>query len=313
VEGRTNLRTIFSTQPFVELWCRSAGFRVAPYELAIPGVPSAYGVSSRDRWGRRSIALGPNGLYAGILSGAKCLDDVVRAAMRRLRRLSVASFRWNVRFDHGDLAATLGAAGLSLTTTKTHVLVLEGDYDSTFSRYNATVRNQVRRSRREGVTVRHAIDADDIRLYYRMHQELASQKQGYGKLYPLELFQDLLMLGDDIRLLIAHLNGLLVAGGFFFRDGNSLFYWHGASDRRFSKFFPACSVIDHGIRWACEEGLATVNLGGSAGIHSLETFKSFWGARPTSCWSFEWHNPLWRSLHSIKGRLQLRTTARPQA
>ena len=48
-----------------------------------------------------------------------------------------------------------------------------------------------------------------------------------------------------------------------------------------------------------------VDFGGSAGIASLEQFKSSWGARPEMNWVFEWKNPLWASLSALKSRLSI--------
>lgn len=59
--------TLFSTRDFVEAWSRSSGYRFRP--IAIPvsgsGPPRVmYGVETSDRYGLRSISLGPSGLYA---------------------------------------------------------------------------------------------------------------------------------------------------------------------------------------------------------------------------------------------------------
>jgi hypothetical protein len=206
-------------------------------------------------------------------------------------------FVWNVRFDHGALAAGLTSLGLIGTRNSTHVLELSPDYERVFAGFNSAARNHVRQALRKGVKVRTVSSLDDVRAYYDVHTTLAQQQGTYGVIYPLSLLVELSRLGDDVRFFIAECEEKVVAGGVFFRDGGSVMYWHGATDRAYSKFYPMCAVFDQIIREAAESGAASFNFGGSAGLASLEQFKSSWGARPALNWQFTWASPYWSALH----------------
>ena len=185
----------------------------------------------------------------------------------------------------------------------TQMLRLNPMYDRVFADYSATIRNHIRKAYRRGIRVREATSAGDIRAYHSVHLRLAGQKWGYRFTYPIELFFALTEIHGAARLLIAEVDEKVVAGGLFFRDGNSVMYWHGASDRAYSHLYPSCAVLDRAISWACEVGATFFNFGGSAGIDSLERFKSTWGARRELNWTFQWENPLWARLGRVKEKL----------
>lgn len=296
--------TFFSTEKFVGAWCRSFRTGLRPLAIAVRGSGpprTMHAVAAPVPWGLRSVALGPMGLYAspGWGGGAPGRSILLRI-VRRLKRLDIVSGVWNVRFDHGELAGCLASLNLPFERTSTHALHVEKDYDRVFARYNATTRNQVRKTRRLAVQVRDARGPDEVAAYYEVHRLHALQHGGFGQLYPLELFVELTALTGAVRLLVAEWEGRIIAGGLFFVDGCSVLYWHAASDRAYSHCFPAFAVLDHAIQWACERGAAFVNFGGSGGIDSLERFKEAWGASRELNWCFEWHNPFWRSLGRLK-------------
>ena len=111
----------------------------------------------------------------------------------------------------------------------THVLALASTHDAALAGYNATRRNEVRRAAKEGVTVRRTEDLASLTAYYRIHTALWYDK-GRPLDYPIEVFRDLLSL-REAHLFVAEHAGAVIAGGLFFRDGDSLMYWHGAANR----------------------------------------------------------------------------------
>jgi hypothetical protein len=263
-----------------------------------------YAVQTPGWFGSRRIALGPDGLYASPGWEAELEPATLADIVRRLTTLSTQRFIWNVRFDHEPLAAGLIVLGLTGSRNATHVLHLVRDYEEVFAGFNRTIRNQIRQALRKGVHVRLVSGPDDVRAYYDVHTRLAEQQGTYTMIYPLGLFLELVKLHDDVRFLVAECDGRVVSGGIFFRDGGSVMHWHGATDRAYSKFFPPCAILGEAIRWACESGATTFNLGGSAGIASLEQFKSFWGARPALNWQFTWTSPYWAALRGGVARLR---------
>jgi len=190
----------------------------------------------------------------------------------------------------------------------THVLKLEADYSCAASGYSATIRNEIRKAARRGVCVRVATSEADVQAYCELHARLVAQKEWRGFRYPATLFLELVRLKDFVRLLIAEHEGRLVSGALLFRDADCVQYWHAATDRDYSQLFASRSILDETIRWACDTGAKFVDFGGSAGLASLENFKSSWGARPEMNWVFEWTSPLWTSLSTLKSRFEAITT-----
>lgn len=154
--------------------------------------------------------------------------------------------------------------------------------------------------------MRNAETEEDVRAYYGVHMNLVQREQekdGYGFIYPIELLLELMKIPGGGRLLLAEFEGKVIGGTMFLRDGCSVFYFHGASDRDYSDLFPSCAVFDEAIRWACESGAKFVNLTDSGGIASLEKFKASWGACRELNWRFAWKNPLWGRLARLKERM----------
>jgi len=220
--------------------------------------------------------------------------------MVQLKTFSTTTFEWNVRFDHGALAQELLKAGITVSRPVTHALPLNGDYETSFAKFNSTTRNLVRRAKREGIVVRRTYRADDVRAYYELHTKLASQRGNYRNLYPKVMFDELVKLHEDVVFVVAEVENSILGGAWFFRDGDTILYWHAAMGREYSRHSPSYAIVDYAIRMAHEEGTTVFNFGGSVGIASLEEFKSKWGAEPHYCWHFSWQNRLWRTIQNIR-------------
>lgn len=300
-------RTFFSSPEFVEAVSRSMGVEYFP--LAIPvfgsGPPrTMYASASPAAYRSRYVWLAAFGLYASPGWNGELYRKTIERILQFLRGPRTRGFVWTVRFDHSALASALQSVGLASHRAPTHVLQLNQGYARSVCGYSATIRNQIRKAHRRGVSIRSAAGEADVRAYYELHARLVRQKNWRGYQYPVELFLELSRLENSMRLLVAECEGRIVSGAIFFRDGCSVLYWHGASDRAYSHLFASRPVFDEAIRWACETGAEFLNFGGSAGIASLEQFKSCWGARPEMNWTFEWTNPLWARLSALKTRLR---------
>jgi lipid II:glycine glycyltransferase (peptidoglycan interpeptide bridge formation enzyme) len=212
-------------------------------------------------------------------------------------------FEWNVRFDHFALAEELRTQGIPCLRTLTHVLQTDGDYEETFARFDSTARNLVRRARREGLAVRTSNRAEDVSAYYDIHVKLASTKGNYKFLYPPEFFDELLKLDRDVAFIVAEHENKMIGGAWFFRDGDTLLYWHSAMDLAYSKHSPTYAILDYAIRMAHNERRCFFNFGSSCGMSSLERFKIKWGAEPRYCWHFHWQNPLWETVQKFRSHL----------
>jgi len=298
--------TFFTTADFVQAWSHVFGKNLRPFAISVDGSgPSRtmYGIQTFATLGRYSISLAPNGLYASPGWDGALEQSTLIGIMRQLKHFRTIRFTWNVRFDHLSLAEGLAALGLKFQRRSTHILTLEQGYKNIFAGYNSTSRNEVRSSHRRGVTVRPVKIREDISAYFQIHCQLFQQKGIDQIQYPVELFFELIQNHENVRLLVAEFEGKIIGGGVFFRDGCSVLYWHGATDRTYSNLFPSRAIIDAAIHWACENKVKFFNFGNSAGITSLENFKASWGACVEHNWSFEWTNYFWVILTSLKGKL----------
>jgi hypothetical protein len=262
-----------------------------------------YALEESDRLGRRTISLGPFGLYASPGWDRELHPAVVKRIVARLTGIRTTRLVWTVRFDHRSLAEALAKCGLKSRQHATHVLPLDEPYDRIFSRFTPTIRNQIRRAHREGVTVEEINGEPRLREYYAIYEQLADAQRRDWR-YPFELFQQLLTIKGGVRILAAVHDGRMLGGGVFIHDGCSERYWHGAADRGDTRLFPTCAILDRAIRDACANHATFFGFGGSIGKPSLEQFKTFWGAKREPYWEFEWLSPLWTRVSQIKGRLR---------
>lgn len=306
-------RTVFCSKQFIDTWIGASPEGIQRADIPVFGCGPRrfmHGVARVSRIGLRYIELGPEGVFASPGWNGSLDARCVKGILKHLQGGGIGGFSWNVRFDHAPLARWIGLQGLEVFRPKTHVLPLERPYPEVFASYSATIRNQVRRATRQGVVVREVASRADVAGYYEVYQRARHQKAGFEARYSLELLQALAELPEIARFLIAEVDGRIIAGGIFLRDEDTVMHFGAALDRDFSSYFPACAVLDDAIQWSIGTGARFLNMGGSAGIRTLEQFKESWGAVPKYHWSYNWVNPLWDQLAQV--RRQYRTVPGPK-
>jgi hypothetical protein len=297
--------TFFSQIDFIKavVNCSGGHKKILPIQVVGSGPKrQMYGIQEFDRFGRRSVSLGPFGLYASPGWNENLEIATLRGIIKRLTSFNTLKFVWTVRADHGALADSLISLGIKYKPRSTHLLYLDPDYEKVFSGYSATMRNQIRRAKKEGVSIEKISDREDIKKYYDIYISLAKAQQR-PHIYPIELFYELAAIPEQVQFLGAIWQGKLTGGGVFFRDGCTGRYWHGAADRQYSKLFATCALVDHAIREASLTGATFFNFGASIGISTLEQFKTYWGARKEFYWEFHWTNPFWLYASIIRNRI----------
>jgi hypothetical protein len=280
--------TMFSTEPFVNAWISGLGGGWHPISVSVgSGLSKSvmYGVAVRGRWGYSSAQFGPAGLYANLSPFPACFEERINDAIREFQRKRLLSVTWNVRFDHDRLAAAMRKAGHLCKSGTTHVIPLLGDHEVVFSHYRPTRRNEIRQCHRKGVQIRRALGYEDVIAYCQVHERLAQQKEGFNIKYPTSLICELVKLREHVILLVAEYEGKIIAGSLFFVDGDSMMYWHGASDRDYSRLFASGALVDRGIQIACEKGCQSFNMGGSC-TDALREFKTSFGAAERTVYAF---------------------------
>jgi SAM-dependent methyltransferase len=230
-------------------------------------------------------------------------DSTVRGIINRIPWSLTRSFTWKVRFDHIALARSLTDVKLRHQLMAVHILNLEAGYERACSSFSQTIRNQIRKGVRRGVSVRETSDLTDIENYQRIYSSLAGQK-GWQFVYPARLTFELLHCGNPACFVVAEFEGSVIGGALFVRDGNSVYYMHGVADRHFDHLYTARAVLARGIKWACDIGVDFFNFGNSGSSNSLALFKSLWGTRIEHNWLFTWENPIWAKATKVKRRMQ---------
>jgi lipid II:glycine glycyltransferase (peptidoglycan interpeptide bridge formation enzyme) len=301
--------TLFSKEEFVQTWVTHSNVNSRVMTLSL-GESSARGVMHgivKSRGGSIKAEFGPQGLFACPAPFSFECRSLRKHLLMELRKQRVAKLMWHVRFDHESLALRLQDAGFSSEPYWTHALSLEKPYEEIFAGYHATRRNQIRKCYRRGVTIREAGSREDIAAYCLVHERLAGQKPGFKLKYPFELIYGLYQLKKHTTVLVAEIEGRVIAGALFFADGDSMFYWHGAADREYADLFPTGALLDRGIQIAMQKQLKSFNFGAS-NSDSLRDFKKSFGSEPRQNWTFciePKRSLAWRITSKIRRSLAL--------
>jgi CelD/BcsL family acetyltransferase involved in cellulose biosynthesis len=160
-------------------------------------------------------------------------------------------------------------------------LALTPGAEAIFGGVKPSARRQIRKAERAGVVVRAATCRADVAAYYHLHLHTRTRKHGMPA-QPLRYFEalwDTYAAGDGLRLLLAEHEGQPIAGMLFLAEGETLRYAYGASDERFLRLGPNDLLLWQGVRWACERGFRTLDLGRTARDNEgLNAFKAGWSA-----------------------------------
>jgi hypothetical protein len=194
------------------------------------------------------------------------------------------------------------------------VVSLAGGPDGVAARMRKSKRNERNRGLRRGVEIEVTRDADDLAAYHRLH-ERAARAWGQSVL-PAALLQELLAAGrgpegGEAYFVAVRCEGRLVGGHLNFHLGGSVTAWHGVTEPSLARtHFPATVAVWGDAVEACARGAARLDLGGSSGIASLESFKRGFGAeRRERGWYVAETGPL-RLLRRLRGLARSRGAGR---
>ena len=298
--------TFFSQERFIRAVARVETPNVRVLKLQSANSPAhLFGLEYTRTHNRRSVSLAPFGLPA-YPAGAGQLQETIPTLLRQLKTPRTTGFEWNVRFDHNDLAKQLDDSGLTRIEGTTHVLRIDRPYDNLFRGFSETARNLVRRAERDGIVVCRATEHLEIDRYYSLYEKMIAGRVNWKFVYKQSLFHELFKIRECVILLLSKLDGIVIGGGWFIRDGDSLFYWQGAMDYEYKRYSPNYAIVNSAIRYASEERIASFNMGASGAISTLEQFKSIWGTVKLPHWTFAWQNPMWLFLSRWRTRMRTR-------
>jgi hypothetical protein len=176
---------------------------------------------------------------------------------------------------------SLGAYGSPGPAYHHHVVPLEPQAEEVQRRFTRRQALQgVRRAQRDGVTIEHRTDAAALAAFYRLHTATRS-RQGMPtqpRRFILR-FEQVFEAGLGF-VSLARLGDRTVAAAVFLTFNGVLTYKYGASDARFLDRRPNNLLFMDAIRWGCEQGLHSFDMGRTdLGHDSLRAFKLMWGAQ----------------------------------
>ncbi len=142
-----------------------------------------------------------------------------------------------------------------------HGIDLREGFDEWFATRTTAFRTKVRRTERDGTTIRVSSCWADLEVFHSLHVDLRRTK--FGMLaQPLDFFRSLHeRFGDDLVVVSAHRDGVCVAGAVFLTHGSQTYYKFSASLNVPKR--PATGLLAAGCRHAVEVGSASMDLGRS--------------------------------------------------
>jgi CelD/BcsL family acetyltransferase involved in cellulose biosynthesis len=162
-----------------------------------------------------------------------------------------------------------------------HDIPLEPDVDAVVRRFRrrSQILRAVRRTEREGLVVERRTDARALAAFYAMH---ARTRRRLGvPTHPKRFILGLARLFDRGLgfVMLVRDGDRPIAGAVFLTFNGSLIYKYGASETWALPKRPNNLLFLEAIRWGCEAGMQTLDLGRTdIGHEGLREFKLGWGA-----------------------------------
>jgi hypothetical protein len=242
--------------------------------MATRGLPFA---RAREVSGRRLASL-PRTPVAGPLADTPAgLAALVDAAVKRIPSGSLLQLKVPEPYLDGVHPALVGHPW-----RLTYVLDLPSapeDLRFGASRNHAAIKRAVAKARRQGVRVRPAETAAELREWYLLYLETMRHHMVPAR--PFRLFATLweeMRPAGTMRLLLAERQGEMLAGCVMLQLGSTVFYGFNGVRRSALDHRPNDAIHWEAIHTACAEGYRHYDLGEVVERHAgLARFKAKWG------------------------------------
>lgn len=161
-----------------------------------------------------------------------------------------------------------------------HELKIGGTFDSLVERFDSSLRRNVRRAERNGLTFR--VERDDATLasFYRLH--VATRRKQGVPVQPRSFFANLyeLLIRSKLgEIAVVRWQDQIVAAAVLLQFHATLVYKYGASDPHLLHLRPNDFLFFHMIRHAASIGMRQLDFGTSECAQlGLRRFKAKWGA-----------------------------------
>jgi len=267
--------SFFHSAAWARTLVESYGFR--PSYLVAPGKDSfalMMPLLEVDSWltGRRGVSLPFTDQCLTLAANDELRAEAVRFALRHGGERNWRYVEWR---DAGCLEDQMPASELFYV----HEVDLRRTEEEVFLSLSDNNRRNIKKARREGVTVRIGTAPDDIETFYRLN--LITRKRHGLPPQPLVFFRKVVehVLSRDQGIVITALHqGRAVASSVFFHLGRKAIYKYGASDMAHQHIRPNNLVIWEALAWYSARGFHSLSLGRTEMQNpGLLQFKRTWG------------------------------------
>jgi hypothetical protein len=188
-----------------------------------------------------------------------------------------------------------------------HMVPLDADFDTVFSRFSKSLRNHYRSGIKQGAHIRLATSLDDVRAFYPNYRDAVGRWGGdenYG--YHWEQFEQVYHVSqlypENVKLWLILFNEQVVGGRIVFYWGRQATGWNGTAHRDFLKYKVIPVAHTEMIRDAISRGYSYMDFSTSGHKEQLITFKQSFSpiTVPLCGWIYE--NPLITSSRAIYQR-----------
>jgi CelD/BcsL family acetyltransferase involved in cellulose biosynthesis len=233
--------------------------------------------------GLKSALSMPWNLFGGpLLRGDMCdRSDLLRFSMNAMEEVSRQSGAYELVVTRPPLSPSGVKAELERWADHvegrfTHLLRLVPDFERIWRAYNPRVRTAVRKAQRLGVKPVRTKSEGKLREFYAIYLDAMTRFGSPPKPYELLRWVQTSPIGD---LIVAEIEGKVVAGLLFLTFGKTITLWCGASLREFRSYRPNNLIFNEVIKWGCRSGYEWVDFGASPPENQgLVAFKEEWRA-----------------------------------
>ncbi len=162
---------------------------------------------------------------------------------------------------------------------KTFILDLTPNLDDLWKNLDKKARNEVRKAKKNNVTIFETKESKFINDYYQMLY--STFKRTNANILPKKFYLDIFETfkeKNQVKLVFAKYKNKLISGAMFLIFKGRINYWTGASLKEFLSLNPNNLIQWYIIKWAKENNLKEYDLQG-ANIPRIAKFKSGWGGK----------------------------------
>lgn len=222
--------------------------------------------------------------YAGCYGGLLTSEEIPSAKQKEIYRHVYSNGVSQLYITSNPIAKQkVFAQEGKVNNDFTHILMLNADFESIYKGFSKGHKSSFKRGERLGVTVRVAKSLMDYRAYYGAYEDsLRRWGNKASSFYPWELFKNGFELSqkypENIKLWLAEVDQIVIAGAWVFYWNQHVDWWHGAAYEKWFDYYPNNVLQTVIIKDAIEKGFKFYDFNPSGGHESVAHFKKRFGA-----------------------------------